>query len=97
MTFYYALIGIPIAAAAAGAAIIFKRKQSKINTSIQTKLNLNQNQESILDTETIFNQRPEMREDDKEIVKFISENGGEAFESDLEKNSYNQELQCGEQ
>ena len=38
-----------------------------------------------------------MRDDDKEIVKFISENGGEAFESDLRKNSFNQELQCGEQ
>ena len=38
-----------------------------------------------LDTETIFKLRPEMREDDKEIVKFISENGGEALESDLRK------------
>ena len=26
-----------------------------------------------------------MRDDDKDIVKFISENGGEAFESDLKK------------
>ena len=26
-----------------------------------------------------------MREDDKEIVKFISENGGEALESELRK------------
>ncbi|MEK0345108.1 MAG: MarR family transcriptional regulator, partial [Nitrosopumilus sp.] len=38
-----------------------------------------------LDTHTIFNLRPEMREDDKEIVKFISENGGQVFESDLRK------------
>jgi uncharacterized membrane protein len=26
-----------------------------------------------------------MREDDKEIIKFISENGGQVFESDLRK------------
>ena len=37
------------------------------------------------DTENIFNLRPEMREDDKEIIKFISVNGGEALESDLRK------------
>ena len=38
-----------------------------------------------LSPDTIFNLRPDMREDDKEIVRFISENGGEVFESDLRK------------
>ena len=38
-----------------------------------------------LDPETIFKFRPEIREDDKEIVSFIFENGGEAKESELRK------------
>ena len=37
------------------------------------------------DTETIFNLRPQMREDDKEIIKFIFGNGGKALESELRK------------
>ena len=39
-----------------------------------------------------------MREDDKEIVSFIFENGGQVLESELRKKiSYNPEQQCGEQ
>ena len=76
----YALIGIPIAAAAAGAAIMIKRK-SKSTPVLQTESTKSES----IDTESIFNQRPEMREDDKEIVKFISKNGGEALESELRK------------
>ena len=41
--------------------------------------------EAPLDTETIFKLRPDLREDDKEIVKFLFENGGEAKESELRK------------
>ena len=78
----YAFIGIPIAAAAAGAAIMIKRKQSKPAPVLQTE---SVSKSESIDTESIFNQRPEMREDDKEIVKFISENGGEALESELRK------------
>ena len=77
----YALIGIPIAAAAVGAAIMIKRKQSKSAPIFQTE----STKSDPIDTESIFRQRPEMREDDKEIVKFISENGGEALESELRK------------
>ena len=78
-----AMIGVPIAAAAAGAAIMIKRKQTK---SVSTQTTITQTPSSgSLDTETIFKMRPEMREDDKEIVKFISENSGEALESDLRK------------
>jgi len=76
----YALIGIPIAAAAAGAAIMIKRK-SKSTPVLQTESTKSES----IDTESIFSQRPEMREDDKEIVKFISENGGQALESELRK------------
>jgi len=38
-----------------------------------------------IDVETIFKLKPDLREDDKEIVKFISNNGGHVLESDLRK------------
>ena len=86
-----ALIGAPIAAAIAGAIIMIKRKQksssvlqTEIATEPQTK-NKPQTKTDFLDTETIFNLRPEMREDDKEIVRFISKNNGQALESELRK------------
>ena len=79
----FALIGIPVAAAAAGAIIAIKKKQTKPST-LQTTTESKTDSDAI-DTETIFNLRPEMREDDKEIVKFISENGGQALESELRK------------
>ncbi|NNL59358.1 MAG: MarR family transcriptional regulator [Nitrosopumilus sp.] len=81
----FAMIGAPIAAAAAVAIILIKRKQTKSSSTlktetIQTKTKIDTNY-----LETIFSLRPEMREDDKEIVKFISENGGQVLESDLRK------------
>ena len=80
-----ALIGIPIAAAAL-IGIMIKRKQSKSPSVLQTEtISESQRQIDYLDPETIFNLRPEMREDDKEIVKFISDNGGQVLESDLRK------------
>ena len=82
----YALIGAPVAAAIAGAVIMIKRKQTKSSPVIQTEvITESQTKTDSSDTETIFNLRPEMREDDKEIIKFISANGGEALESDLRK------------
>jgi uncharacterized membrane protein len=82
----YALIGAPVAAAIAGAIIMIKRKQTKSLPVIQTEeISESQTKTDSNDTENIFNLRPEMREDDKEIIKFISANGGEALESDLRK------------
>ncbi len=82
----FALIGAPIVAAAVGAIILIKRKQTKSSSVLPTKVisdpKINTN---FTDTTAIFNLRPEMREDDKEIIKFISENGGKAFESELRK------------
>jgi len=75
-----ALIGAPIAAAVAGITIMIKRKQTKSSSVLQTETKIDS-----LDTETIFSLRPELREDDKEIIKFISENGGQALESELRK------------
>ena len=82
--FTLALIGVPIAAAITGAVIMIKRKQEKSLAVIQTEVTSKSNTDS-LDPETIFSLRPLLREDDKEIIKFISENGGQALESELRK------------
>ena len=75
-----------IIAASIGAAILIKKKQSKSSTQVYvTESSEKQSDSKSLDTDTIFNLRPTMREDDKEIIKFISENGGKVFESDLRK------------
>jgi len=81
------LIGIPIAAAVAGAIIMIKRKQTKSPSQvIQTESNIEPEINIVTNSvENIFNVRPDMRDDDKEIIKFISENGGEVLESDLRK------------
>ncbi|MEX0861848.1 helix-turn-helix transcriptional regulator [Nitrosopumilus sp.] len=91
-----ALIGAPIIAAIAAGIIMIKRKHTKslpvIQTEATTELQIKNdsietplNETNLSESETIFNFRPEMREDDKEIIKFISENGGQALESELRK------------
>jgi len=81
-----ALIGVPIAAAITGAVIMIKRKQAKSSSVIQTEVTSgSKTNTDSLDPGTIFNLRPLLREDDKEIIKFISENGGQALESELRK------------
>ena len=81
------LLAIPIAATIAIAIILIKRKQ-KNSLNIPSS-NSNPKPESApndaINIENILNSRPDMREDDKEIVRFISQNGGEALESDLRK------------
>ena len=72
-----------IAAASIGSVIVIKKKQLK--SQIQTSVLTSEKQSESIDPNTIFSFRPDMRADDKEIVKFISENGGEVFESDLRK------------
>ena len=87
-SFNFMTIGLiigPIIAVGIGAAIILKKKQSNSSQIHIAELSQKQSEPESLDTHTIFNLRPEMREDDKEIVKFISENGGQVFESDLRK------------
>ena len=76
-----------ITAAVIGGILMLKRKQQKsLPSIIQTEsISEKQIETKSIDTETIFSFRPEMREDDKEIVKFISNNGGQALESELRK------------
>ncbi len=82
-----AVIGGSIIAVVIGIILMLKRKQSKsLPSSIQTEsTSEKQIKTKSIDTETIFTFRPEMREDDKEIVKFISDKGGQVLESELRK------------
>ena len=82
-----AVIGGPIIAIVIGVVLMLKRKQSKsLPSIIQTEsISEKQLETKSIDTETIFSFRPEMREDDKEIIKFISDKGGQVLESELRK------------
>ena len=79
------LVGTSIVATVIGVIIMIKRKQTKSLPIIQNTSTETQTKTDSQDPETIFNLRPEMRDDDKEIIKFISENGGQVLESDLRK------------
>ncbi|WP_428326115.1 helix-turn-helix transcriptional regulator [Nitrosopumilus sp.] len=79
------LIAGLIAAVAIASVIIAKKRQSKPQLQTEVIPTPPKPTTDTLTPDTIFSLRPDMREDDKEIVKFISENGGEVFESDLRK------------
>ncbi|WP_371504299.1 MarR family transcriptional regulator [Nitrosopumilus adriaticus] len=82
--FTLSVIGVSITAAVVGAIFMVKRK-AKSSSAIQNEITESKIKSNSNDPETIFNLRPEMREDDKEIIKFISQNGGQVLESDLRK------------
>jgi len=69
-----------IAAIAIVAAIIIIKRKSSI--AIQKD---EQPKPQSLDPEVIFKAKQDLREDDKEIINFISENGGRVYESELRK------------
>ena len=78
------IFGGLIAAGVAGASVIIKRNKSK--STIQTEIiSEKPTDEKFVAPQEIFDYRPDMREDDKKIIRFISENGGQVFESDLRK------------
>ena len=83
----YAIIGGVTVAAIIGVVAIIRIKQKTVK-SIHDKQTI-QKTEAIdteaIDTEAIFKLKPDLREDDKEIVKFISNNGGQVLESELRK------------
>ena len=79
------LIVGPIAAATIASVIVAKKRQSKPQLQTEITQDTSKITTDSPTPDTIFNLRPDMREDDKEIVKFISENGGEVFESELRK------------
>ena len=80
--FTYAIIGGITVAVIVGVAVIIRIKQKTAKPV--------HNQQTIqkieaIDTEAIFKMKPDLREDDKDIVRFISNNGGQVLESDLRK------------
>jgi uncharacterized membrane protein len=81
------IFGGIIAAGVAGASIIIKKNKSKSSQStVQTEIISDKPaDEKFVNPQAIFDFRPDMREDDKKIVNFISESGGQVFESDLRK------------
>ena len=90
----YAIVGGVVAAAVIGTVAITRFKQKTVKSISDKQLDHTIQTETIdtetidtetIDTETIFKLKPDIREDDKEIVNFISNNGGEAFESELRK------------
>lgn len=76
-------VGI-VAAAVAGVFLVKRSKRSSIMTEPPVTT---QPLPKIVtaDPETIFRLRPELRDDDKELVSFIFNNGGQALESELRK------------
>ncbi len=77
------LIGGGIAGAVAVSVVLIKRtKNSKPVKTIELSKNENL---VVPDKETIFRLKPELRQEDKDIVTFISENGGQVYESELRK------------
>jgi len=72
------------AIAIVAAIIIIKRKSSRVEPSIAIQKDEQPKPQS-LDPEVIFKAKQDLREDDKEIINFISENGGQVYESELRK------------
>ena len=77
------IIGGIIVIALVSVVIVVKNKQKNVK-AIDEVVIIQKN--NILDLETIFKLKPDLREDDKELVKFIFDNNGEALESELRKN-----------
>ena len=78
------IIGGIAAAGIGGASIIIKKNKEK-SSSIKTEIKEEKSKNESVDPQRIFDYVPDMREDDKKIVKFIADNGGQVFESELRK------------
>jgi len=79
----YIIIGGIITIVLVSMVVIIRNKQKNVK-AIDKVVVIQKN--DILDLETIFKLKPDLREDDKELVKFIFTNNGEALESELRKN-----------
>ena len=81
------IVGGIIAIALVSIVVIARNRQKNIKKIdeqiIEKTLTVQKN--NILDLETIFKLKPDLREDDKELVKFIFDNNGEVLESELRK------------
>jgi len=74
--------------AAIGIAAIIAIKKSRSSKAIEPAVTIQKEEQpkpQSLDPEAIFKIKRDLREDDKEIINFISANGGQAYESELRK------------
>jgi len=78
-------VGAIAAAVIATAIVIAKRKSRGISEPSITIKKDQQPEPQSLDPESIFKVKQDIREDDKEIINFLSANGGQAYESELRK------------
>ncbi|MDC0217886.1 MarR family transcriptional regulator [Nitrosopumilus sp.] len=79
----YIIVGGIITIILVSVVIIIRHKQKDVKT-VDEVVKIQKN--NIVDLEIIFKLKPDLREDDKELVKFIFNNNGEALESELRKN-----------
>lgn len=72
-----------VAGAVVTVTLLIKRAKSAIKKTVDL---LPKNEKYVMpDKETIFRLKPELRQEDKDIIAFICENGGQAYESELRK------------
>lgn len=76
------IVGGVVAAGVAGFAVVKKSRSSKI--AVPREIPRNDNYVPP-EKEEIYRLKPELRQDDKEIIAFISERGGQVYESELRK------------
>ena len=71
----------------AGAIITISLFVKRAKSAIKKTVDLLPKNEKIVpaDKETIFRLKPELRQEDKDMVSYISENGGQVYESELRK------------
>jgi uncharacterized membrane protein len=79
---YLLIVGI-IVAGSTGVIIMKKSRTHKIIAS--SEIPKPDNDYVLPEKETIYKLKPELRQDDKEIIAFISEKGGQVYESELRK------------
>jgi uncharacterized membrane protein len=80
LSVYFLIVGI-VVAGVAGIIIMKKTRSNKIITSNE----ISNNNYIPPEKEMIYKLKPELRQDDKEIIAFISEKGGQVYESELRK------------
>jgi uncharacterized membrane protein len=79
------IVGGLAAAGIGGAAFMIRKNKTKSSSTIHAEIKEEKPKNETIDPQRFFNFVPDMREDDKKIIQFISENGGQVFESELRK------------
>lgn len=78
-------VGVGVVAAGIAGTILIKRSKRNTIKAEPTITKQTLHKVTSPEPEAIFNLRPELRDDDKELVSFIFNNGGQALESELRK------------